>query len=116
MSAVIGGGKRVWVAFVVLYGVAGGGFNALFPTMVGEVFGMRRYGAVNGFMYFMRGVGAVVGSPVGGSILGGGGDGKGGVQGWRGVVWFDGGLLVGACVCVGVVRVVSQREGWRWKA
>jgi len=25
-------------------------------------------------------------------------------------------LLVGACVCVRVVRVVSQREGWRWKA
>ncbi|PMD49089.1 MFS general substrate transporter [Hyaloscypha variabilis F] len=41
MSAVIGGEKRVWIVFVVLYGVAGGGFNALFPTMVGEVFGMR---------------------------------------------------------------------------
>ncbi|KAE9376355.1 MFS general substrate transporter [Stipitochalara longipes BDJ] len=104
--------RQIWLAFVVVYGIAGGGFNALFPTMVGEVFGMRNYAAVNGFMYFMRGLGAVIGSPVGGSILGD----VGGIESWKGVVWFDGGLLLSACVCVGAVRVVSQKEGWRWKA
>ena len=104
--------REVWLAFVIVFGVAGGGFNALFPTMVGEVFGMRDFAAVNGFMYFMRGVGAVLGSPVGGSILGDGG----GVEGWWGVVWFDGALLLGACACVGVVWVLSQKEGWVWKA
>lgn len=63
-------GRRLWVAFVVLYGVAGGGYSALFPTMVGEVFGMRNYASGNGFKYVMRGLGAVVGNPVRGSILG----------------------------------------------
>jgi MFS family permease len=104
--------RRIWLAFVVVYGVAGGGFNALFPTMVGEVFGMRNYAAVNGFMYFMRGLGAVIGSPVGGSILGDGGE----IGRWMGVVWFDGGLLLGTCVCVAAVRVMSAKEGWKWKA
>jgi hypothetical protein len=28
-----GGKQGVWIAFVVLYGVAGGGYNALFPTV-----------------------------------------------------------------------------------
>jgi MFS family permease len=104
--------RGIWLAFVVVYGIAGGGFNALFPTMVGEVFGMRNYAAVNGFMYFMRGLGAVIGSPVGGSILGDGGE----IGKWKGVVWFDGALLFGACVCITIVRVASAKEGWKWKA
>jgi nitrate/nitrite transporter NarK len=27
------GGKGLWIAFVVVYGMAGGGYNALFPTV-----------------------------------------------------------------------------------
>ncbi|KAF8851485.1 MFS monocarboxylate transporter-like protein [Acephala macrosclerotiorum] len=117
LSAVsVANGKGLWLAFVVIYGIAGGGYNALFPTMVGEVFGMRNYASVNGFMYFMRGLGAVVGSPVGGSILGGAGG--LGLGKWKGVVWFDAGLLILATMFVAAVRVGSavERSGWVWKA
>ena len=110
-----GSGKGLWLAFVVFYGVAGGGYNALFPTMVAEVFGMQSYAAVNGFMYFVRGLGAMVGSPVGGKILGGA-DGK--VGSWKAVVWFDAALMAGAMVCVVGVRLLNavDKKEWKWKA
>ncbi len=81
--------------------------------MVGEVFGMRNYASVNGFMYFMRGLGAVLGSPVGGSILGDGG----GLGKWKEVIWFDASLLIAATICVFAVRMASEVEvgSWMWK-
>jgi MFS family permease len=32
-SAVKGGDRTLWVLFVIIYGIAGGGYNALFPTV-----------------------------------------------------------------------------------
>lgn len=117
LGSLVGGssGGGLWLAFVVFYGIAGGGYNALFPTMVAEVFGMQNYASVNGFMYFVRGLGAMVGSPVGGLILGSGDSRLGS---WKGVVWFDAALLAGAMVCVVGVRLVhaADRSTWNWKA
>jgi hypothetical protein len=33
LGSVSGGSKVLWIVFVVLYGVTGGGYNALFPTV-----------------------------------------------------------------------------------
>ncbi|CZS95405.1 related to protein MCH2 (monocarboxylate permease homolog) [Rhynchosporium agropyri] len=65
-----GGRKSLWLAFVVTYGMARGGYNTLFPTTIAEVFGLQAYASVNGFIYFIRGLGTMFGSPVGGKILG----------------------------------------------
>lgn len=114
------GNKVLWLLFVVGYGVAGGGYNALFPTTVVEVFGLQAYASVNGFIYFVRGLGAMVGSPVGGAILGGGsGSGSGvGLASYRSVVWFDAALLLGATACVIGVRWLDsvEKKLWRWRA
>lgn len=109
------GAKGLWLAFIVFYGIAGGGYNALFPTMVAEVFGMRSYASVNGFMYFVRGLGAMVGSPVGGKLLG---SGESRLDSWKGVVLFDAALLAGAAFCIVGVRVLHavDRREWAWKA
>jgi MFS family permease len=114
-GSLMGGNKGLWLTFIVFYGIAGGGYNALFPTMVAEVFGMQNYASVNGFMYFVRGLGAVVGSPVGGKILGSAGQTFGN---WKNVVWFDAALLAGAAVCVAGVRLLHalDRKDWSWKA
>jgi MFS family permease len=106
--------KGLWLAFVVFYRISNGGYNALFPTMVAEVFGMHVYTSVNGFMYFMRGLGAMVGSPVGGKILG---SGDKGLSSWKGVVWFDTALLMCAAVCLVGVRIMHAKENkkWSWK-
>lgn len=107
------GNQSLWIMFVVFYGISGGGYNALFPTTVVEVFGLQAYASVNGFMYFVRGLGAMFGSPVGGRILG---DSQ--LGNYRNVVWFDAALLAGAAVCVVSVRFLDARDkgAWKWKA
>ncbi|KAI4213654.1 MAG: hypothetical protein L6R36_009449, partial [Xanthoria steineri] len=60
----------LWLAFVVFYSFSAGGYYALFPALIAEVFGIRQYAAVNAFMLFIRGLGTVFGSPVGGQLLG----------------------------------------------
>lgn len=112
-STVGSGNQGLWICFVVLYGVSGGGYNALFPTTVVEVFGLQAYASVNGFMYFMRGVGAMVGSPIGGQILK-----ESQLEAFRKVVWFDAALLGGAAFSVVMVRGLdaADKNIWRWKA
>lgn len=108
-----GGDRALWLLFVVVYGVFAGGYNALFPTTVADVFGMRAYASVNGFIYFVRGMGAVFGSPVGGALLG-----ESVLGNYRAVIWFDAALLFGAAGCVVGVRYFDavEKEGWKWRA
>lgn len=112
-SAAAGGDRVLWLLFVVVYGVFAGGYNALFPTTVAEVFGMRAYASVNGFIYFVRGMGALFGSPVGGALLG-----ESVLGNYRAVIWFDAALLFGAAVCVVGVRYFDavEKKGWKWRA
>ena len=110
-----GGDKQgLWVAFVVLYGTLAGGYMALFPVTISEVFGIQAYASVNGFVYFVRGCGAAFGAPVGGQILGE----AVGAGSFRRLVWYDGALLLGCSVCVVGVRGFDavEKRRWRWKA
>lgn len=112
-STASGGNKMLWILFVVFYGVAGGGYIALFPTTIAEVFGLHAYASVNGFIYFVRGLGQIFGSPVGGKILG-----ESRLANYKNVILFDAALLGGAALCVVGVRfwdAVDKRK-WLWKA
>jgi MFS family permease len=112
-----------FLAFVVLYGIGSGGYSALLPTTIAEIYGAEHYSAANAAIYFIRGFGAVFGAPVAGAILG--------TQNsheaqsladlrtrFRDVVGFDGILLVAAGVCVSLVRWFDARNKgrWRWRA
>ncbi|MCJ1354141.1 MAG: hypothetical protein MMC33_004128 [Icmadophila ericetorum] len=99
LSSILHTSKALWILFVVFYGIWAGGYNALFPVTVAEVFGVQAYASVNGFIYFIRGLGALFGSPVAGSMLG-----KGALNNYLNVVYFDSALLFGASVCVIGVR------------
>ncbi|KAF2095281.1 major facilitator superfamily protein [Rhizodiscina lignyota] len=117
-SAMAGeGAKGLWISFVVLYGLTAGGYNALFPTTITEVFGIQAYASVNGFIYFVRGLGAFFGSPVGGVILGEG-RGKEMSGQFKGVIWYDTALLLGSSLCVIGVRGFDawDKKCWKWKA
>jgi hypothetical protein len=78
-----------------------------------EVFGLQAYASVNGFIYFIRGLGTMFGSPVGGKILG-----ESRLINYRNVVLFDAALLAGAVFCVLGVRCYDavEKKKWRWKA
>ena len=123
-----------FIAFVVLYGILAGGYNALFPTTIAEVYGVQNYNAVNGFIYFVRGVGALVGPPLAGVILGN--HRRGTIvpgtsssmdlgfslndltKRYNDLVVYDGMLLIGASLCVAYVRWcdAQDRGAWKWKA
>ncbi|KAF8866848.1 MFS monocarboxylate transporter-like protein [Acephala macrosclerotiorum] len=112
-STTSGGNKTLWLLFVIFYGISGGGYNALYPTTVAEVFGIQAYASVNGFIYFTRGLGTMFGSPVGGKILG-----ESRLKNYRNVVVFDAVLLAGATLCVIGVRLwdAKEKRDWKWRA
>ena len=110
-----GAATPLWLTFVVLYSFACGGYYALFPAMIAEVFGIRQYSAVNAFILFVRGLGTMFGSPVGGQLLGSTED--LGTGAYKSVAYWDGALLMGATACcVGVRWADGKGKGWRWVA
>jgi MFS family permease len=109
-----------FLAFVVLYGIGSGGYSALLPTTIAEVYGKEQYSAANAAIYFVRGFGAVFGAPVAGAILG--------TQSsheaesladlrtrFKSVAGFSGAILVAAGVCVSLVRWFDARNKGRWR-
>ncbi|KAK2797515.1 hypothetical protein FQN51_008413 [Onygenales sp. PD_10] len=117
------GSKAPWIAFVIIYGILAG-YNALFPTTITEIFGVQAYTSVNGFIYFVRGLGALFGSPVGGLILGNSrvpspGQDKSQILGdYRKLIWYDGALLLASSICVAGVRGFDalEKRKWVWRA
>ncbi|KAK8066216.1 monocarboxylate transporter protein [Apiospora hydei] len=104
----------LWLVFIVLYSCSAGGYYGLFPALIAEVFGIRQYAAVNAFILFVRGLGTMFGSPVGGTLLGGP---EKGTSAYASIAYWDGALLMGATLCCAGVRWAdSQGKGWKWIA
>jgi MFS family permease len=98
----------------MLYSFAIGGYYALFPALVADVFGIRQYAAVNAFILLVRGLGTMFGSPVGGQLLGAPDE---GARAYASVAYWDGALLMAATVCCAGVRWADAKgKGWRWIA
>ncbi|KAI2631085.1 major facilitator superfamily domain-containing protein [Hypoxylon sp. NC1633] len=104
---------QLWIAFIVLYSVSAGGYYGLFPALIAEVFGIRQYAAVNAFILFVRGLGTMFGSPVGGQLLGGA---ELGTRAYASIAYWDGALLMGATACCVGVRWADGKGGWKWIA
>lgn len=112
-----------FLAFVVMYGVYAGGYNALIPTTITEIYGVENYARVNGAVYFVRGLGSLLGAPVAGALLGSHARSPGaGAMDLKArferVVLYDGMLLFVAGVCVAYVRWLDARDKgvWKWRA
>ena len=111
----------------MFYGIYAGGYNALFPTTITDVYGVQNYASVNAAIYFVRGLGSIFGAPVAGVILGHHRRGNAPVNGvaqwllkmkYEHVAFYDGALLLGASVCVAYVRWLDAKNKgtWKWKA
>ena len=117
-----------FVAFIVIYAIYAGGYNALLPTTISEIYGVENYSSVNGSIYFIRGLGSIFGGPIAGVILGSHarsssgailGSELGGLKKrFNDVVMYDGMLLLCASICVAYVRWLDARDKgrWLWKA
>lgn len=63
-------GQGPWIAFLVVYGGLVAAWGQYQQPVLLEVFGSDGYFAANAVVSFCRGVGTILGSPIGGAILG----------------------------------------------
>ncbi len=112
-----------FLVFVVLYGIGSGGYSALLPTTIAEIYGAEHYSAANAAIYFIRGFGAVFGAPVAGAILGTQNNQNAGLlvdlrTRFKYVTAFAGIILAAASVCVIFVRWFDAKNKgkWKWRA
>ncbi|KAI1770093.1 major facilitator superfamily domain-containing protein [Hypoxylon cercidicola] len=113
-SSVASSSLPLWLAFIALYSASAGGYYALFPALIAEVFGIRQYAAVNAFILFVRGLGTMFGSPVGGQLLG---SSEMGTAAYASIAYWDAALLMGATACcIGVRWADGKGKGWKWIA
>ncbi|KAI1325948.1 major facilitator superfamily domain-containing protein [Xylariaceae sp. FL0255] len=103
-----------FVVFTIIYSITAGGYFALFPALITEVFGMENYGAVNAAVLFSRGLGTIFGTPIGGTLLGPAMLSK---MAYINVAGWDGALLMGATICCIGIRIAEVKtKGFKWIA
>lgn len=102
--------------------MASGGYSALLPTTITEIYGKEHYSSANAAIYFVRGLGAVLGAPIAGALLGAH-PGSGQIleppaalmTKFDKVAGYDAGLLLAAGVSVVLVRWFDSRHKGKWK-
>ncbi|RLL97211.1 hypothetical protein CFD26_106340 [Aspergillus turcosus] len=124
LPSTVSGGKTLFVAFAMFYGVFAGAYVSLFPATLVELFGVEHFASVNGFLYMVRGFSALVGTPVAGALIRSGESHVS--QELMSKIFFNtsvlvGVLLVGATVGVVWVRIeaalsMMDRQGhFKWR-
>jgi hypothetical protein len=109
--------RGLWWAFTILYGSLGGGWGLFLSPVVIEVFGSDVFFGVIAIVNMARGVGSLVGPPVGGAILGSPKQGGDENERFVSLSVFTGVLLFISMICAVAVRVLhGRRSGWSWKA
>ncbi|PYH43011.1 MCT family MFS transporter [Aspergillus saccharolyticus JOP 1030-1] len=61
--------RGCFIVFTVLYGSFASAYISLFPASLVEVFGVERFTSVNGVLYLIRGMGALIGTPLVGMLI-----------------------------------------------
>ncbi|RAK81213.1 MFS general substrate transporter [Aspergillus fijiensis CBS 313.89] len=61
--------RGCFIVFTVLYGAFASAYISLFPASLVEVFGVEKFTSVNGVLYLIRGMGALVGTPLVGLLI-----------------------------------------------
>jgi MFS family permease len=59
----------LFILSAILYGCFGSAYISLFPASLIELFGVQHFTSVNGALYLIRGVGALLGTPLTGLLL-----------------------------------------------
>lgn len=95
------------IAFAVIYGTFGSGFTSSFPSIVTDIAGTeyRKPILINGVFMLLRGIGNVVGNPIGSVIL----TSTSGAAGWADMSYFVGSTLIASAVCGAVIRFMPAR-------
>lgn len=104
--------RETFLAMVVLYGVFSGAIIALLPSILIEIFGMNMYSQLNGILVFARGIGVIIGSPIGATLI---------VQSgahpkdYVNAIIYNGSLLAASTVCLTVLWASVGKSKKSWK-
>lgn len=106
--------RDTFISFVVLYGVFSGVIISLLPTCLVELFGVVNYQTMSGLMYFSRGVGSMLGSPLAGLMIAGEGIKS---SDYNNPITYNGILLVASAICLVALRLIVafERDTLSWK-
>lgn len=97
------------VVFVVINGMGNGGFFAIMPTVVGNVFGSARVSVAMGMIVTGWTGGYLLGAPIAGFILDGYGGESSGFKSYRPAIFYAGSMALGAAGLVAYVRFKMSR-------
>ncbi|KAL7941475.1 major facilitator superfamily domain-containing protein [Trichoderma barbatum] len=96
--------------FVVLNGMANGGFFAVYPTVVGNLFGSQRVSVAMAMIVTGWGGGYLMGSPIAGYLLDAYGGTGSGFQAYRPAITYAGCMGLGATGLVAIARFRKNRK------
>lgn len=114
LPSTLGGANALFIIFAILYGCFGSAYISLFPASLIELFG-QHFTSVNGALYFIRGVGALLGTPLT-SLLLPGGSALQDPSTYLRITYTVGLLLFAASIATLWVRIEGRsRERWTWK-
>ncbi|KAJ9205269.1 putative monocarboxylate transporter [Paecilomyces variotii] len=98
------------VAFVIINGMANGGFFATMPTVIGNVFGSARVSVAMGMIVTGWAGGYLLGAPIAGYILSASGGQQKGIEAYHPAIFYAGSMALGATSLVGFVRLKTDRH------
>lgn len=61
--------KGLFIAYSMLYGPTASAYVSLFPPVAIEMFGLHNFASVNGFLYMVRGLFILAGTPIAGTLI-----------------------------------------------
>ncbi|RDW70694.1 uncharacterized protein DSM5745_08205 [Aspergillus mulundensis] len=96
------------VAFVIINGMANGGFFSTMPTVVGNVFGSARVSVAMGMIVTGWAGGYLLGAPIAGYILDASGGEEGGIKAYRPAIFYAGSLAFAAAGLAGAIRLKAD--------
>ncbi|KUI55820.1 putative transporter MCH4 [Cytospora mali] len=100
-----GDSQAMIISFAVIFGFASGSNLGLVPVCLGQLCDSRDYARYLSTANFLASFGTLSSVPIGGALLGDGGD-----TGWMSVILFSGVSYAMALVCYGSARVLAV--GW----
>ncbi|KAK6202567.1 major facilitator superfamily domain-containing protein [Scheffersomyces amazonensis] len=99
--------RSAFVSFVILYGVFSGAIISLLPTCLLELFGPANYQSMSSIMYFCRGIGNFLGSPLAGLMIVNAGI---TASDYRNPIIYNGVLLIASTMCLVGLWIIAYYE------
>jgi MFS family permease len=109
--------RALFIAYTCMWGITASSYIALFPTALAEQFGIQNFASINGLLYMIRGLGTLIGTPIGGALIRIHVTGMGTVMSYEKMVLLVGVLVMAATVSVTWARFENAvQNGWKWRA